>query len=164
MSLRADVASAYRPVTYSQLTPSSTSDRIDQHLHDASGYTAEAGAKGKVADWLDFDLTLYHLFYGDRVGTMMLQNEDGTFYRYQTNLGNSVHDGIEAYFEACPFASSASEVRSLRFFSAVGITRARYQDYNYTKEVSGQLQEISLTGNRVEYAPQEVIRFGASWS
>lgn len=39
---------AYRPVTFSELSPSATTETIDPNLKDASGFNADCGFRGTL--------------------------------------------------------------------------------------------------------------------
>ncbi|TAF51070.1 MAG: TonB-dependent receptor, partial [Sphingobacteriia bacterium] len=91
----ANAAQAYRPIQFAQLQAAPTTDIIDPNLTDSKGYTLEAGYRGKHKNWLHFDVSFYHMVYGDRVGTLAQSN--GT--RLVTNVGNSEAYGVEGFVQ-----------------------------------------------------------------
>ena len=163
LSIHANISSAYRPVTYAQLTTSVPGDMIDPDLKDASGYSAEIGLRGKIGSWVEFDVNVFRMLYGNKVGALTLEKSPGVFYKYQTNLGNSIHHGVEFFTEIKPFTAAGDAFENLSVFTSLTFTDARYSGYSYTKEVSGKLQQITISGNKVEYAPSWIIRSGLSW-
>ena len=68
---------------------------IDQDLKDAKGYNADLGYRGKIKNYLFFDAGIYYLQYNNRIGTIVQQRTDGSFYNYRTNVGNSSSKGFE---------------------------------------------------------------------
>src|SRR5262249_3142464 len=66
--LYANVSQAYRPILYSSLTPLGSVARISPDLHSSRGANADLGWRGFVADAIKFDLGVFYLWYGDRIG------------------------------------------------------------------------------------------------
>lgn len=69
-NIYANYSLAYRPVTFSELTPSATTEVIDPNLKDASGFNADLGYRGTVKDFLSFDVGVFYLNYDNRIGTV----------------------------------------------------------------------------------------------
>ncbi|HEX5385822.1 MAG TPA: TonB-dependent receptor [Gemmatimonadales bacterium] len=143
-SLYGSISRSYRPIEYSSLTPFATVSRIDPNLHDASGMTADLGWRGTLGSLLRFDVGLFRIEYGDRIGLVSATDPDGTPFTLRTNVATSVHRGVESYIELSPIAE-------LSLFDAFAFTDARY--------VEGE-----FAGNRVEYAPKYVNRVGARYA
>ena len=118
----ANFSQAYRPVLYSELTPSATTDIIDPELKDASGYNLDFGYRGRIKEHLNFDVGGFMLEYNDRIGTYDL---DGTPFR--TNVGTSLSTGLEAYVEIDPVRMMfpASRWGAFRLFASVAIDQRR---------------------------------------
>jgi Fe(3+) dicitrate transport protein len=159
----ANITQAYRPIQFGDLTLPPGSDLIDPELKDASGYNADIGYRGKVKDWLTFDLSLYYLRYHDRIGNLTRQNAAGAFYNYRTNVGNSSSKGTELLVEVRPLRlfRSTGKKFDLHYFSSYALTDAIYGDYQVTKRgSSGELESFNLKGQKVEYAPRHILRTG----
>ena len=150
-SVYANVTQAYRPVDYAAVTPLGGVSRIDPHLKDAHGTTADLGVRGTLAgDRVRFDLGVFRLAYDDRVGLVTRTAPDGTVLTERTNVANSVHQGLESYVEATPLAARAPDGTlrgAVTVFNALALTDAHY--------TTG-----AFRGNRVEYAPRTVERVG----
>jgi Fe(3+) dicitrate transport protein len=147
----------YRPVTFSELTPSATADVIDPELKDASGYNADFGFRGSIKQQLlKFDVGVFRLFYNNRIGTITLNNAP-----YKTNIGASVSQGIESFVEL-------DVMRLFPQFTALGIslfTNYAYVDARYTRwDNPATINDPSknLAGKRVENAPEHILRSGLS--
>ncbi|MBK7469166.1 MAG: TonB-dependent receptor [Saprospiraceae bacterium] len=50
-NIYANISQAYRPILFSDLTPPSAVDIIDENLKDAKGYNAEIGYRGLLSDF-----------------------------------------------------------------------------------------------------------------
>jgi Fe(3+) dicitrate transport protein len=160
----ANFSEAYRPVLISDLTPPATTDVIDPNLRDAKGFNFDVGYRGKVGNYLNFDVDYFFLNYDDRIGTLT-QGSAGNFFQFRTNLGKSVSKGFEAYIEFDPFAAFIQNVKygSLSLFASLAHVNASYRDFQVASVVNGQLTTTNLAGKRVENAPRSINRFGATY-
>ena len=151
--LYGSVARSYRPIDYSSLTPFASVSRIDPNLRDPNGYSTDVGWRGRLAgSAVAFDVGVFRIGYGDRIGLVSGVDPDGTPFTLRTNTGNSVHRGVEAYLEIHPLTLlGGSSIGDLSVFDAFAYTDAKY--------VNGEFD-----GNRVEYAPEFVNRVGLTYA
>jgi Fe(3+) dicitrate transport protein len=158
MNLYMNASQAYRPVTYGDLTPSSTTDVIDPTLKDASGYNAELGFRGTHKSWLNFDAGLFYLMYDNRIGVVQ---RDG--FNFKTNIGTSESKGVEVYLEFDPIKMLVAQPRygSLSLFVSGTIMDARYTRWDNPAIVDDPLK--SIENKRVEYAPKNTWRSGITY-
>lgn len=154
-NLYANFSQSYRPVTYSELTPSSTTDIIDPNLKDANGYNADLGFRGALKDFLRFDVGVFYLNYNNRIGTVL---QDKVPFR--TNIGTSVSRGVESFVEIDPLSllSHDSKIGHLRLFVSYAFVDAKYTRWN-NPAIAGDPTK-SIEGKRVENAPQQIGRYG----
>lgn len=163
----ANITQAYRPVQFADLTAPPTTDVIDQNLEDAKGYNADLGFRGKVKTWLFFDAGVYYLRYNNRIGSIVQQRVDGSFYNYRTNVGNSSSKGFEGMFEINPVQAFSKKISKadLSVFASYSYTDARYGHFKViTKSSTNQLVETNLKNKKVENAPEHIIRTGITFS
>ena len=152
--LYGSVARSYRPIDYSSITPFATVSRIDPNLKDPKGYTEDLGWRGRLAgSAVGFDVGVFRIHYGDRIGLVSGADPDGTPFTLRTNVGTSVHRGVEAYVEVHPFTllGSGAGLGDVSLFDAFAYTDAKYVDGEFS-------------GNRVEYAPRLVNRVGVTYA
>lgn len=156
---------AYRPVLISDLTPPATTDVIDPELKDAKGYNLDIGYRGKVSNYLNFDIDYFNLNYNNRIGTIT-QITDGRSFQYRTNLGRSVSKGFESYIEFDPVSAfmSSPKAGNLSLFASLAFIDATYRDFKTTSVTNGQITTGNLAGNLVENAPAQIHRFGATYA
>ena len=154
-NIYANFSEAYRPVTFSELTPAATTDIIDPNLKDASGYNADLGFRGSLLNSaLKFDVGVFQLFYDNRVGTISIDNTP-----YRTNIGASLSQGIESYVEL-------DILKLMPQFSNLGLSvfgNYSFIDARYTRWDNPALvndPNLTLVGKRVENAPQHMLRTG----
>jgi Fe(3+) dicitrate transport protein len=149
---------AYRPVTFSELTPSATTEIIDPNLKDASGFNADFGYRGTVKDYLSFDVGVFYLHYDNRIGTL---TQNGA--PFKTNIGTSVSQGVESYIEidVVKIFTEKSKVGSISVFASNSFIDAKYVKWNNPAIANDQAK--SIENKRVENAPQYIHRFGATY-
>ena len=161
-----NISQAYRPVLISDLTPPATTDIIDENLQDARGYNFDFGYRGKVGNYLNFDVDYFYLNYNNRIGTITQTNTDNQLYQFRTNLGRSISQGFEGYIEFDPVTAffKKSRIGYLSIFAAIAYIDATYRDFKTTSVVNGQVIEGNLSDKRVENAPRKINRFGVTYN
>lgn len=148
--LYASYAQAYRPIQFANLQAPPTTDVVDPDLEDSKGYNIDLGYRGKLKDYLQFDLSGYILQYNNRIGTITVAGTPS--YRLITNVGNSTSKGLELYAEFNAFrAFSKKKNADIILFASYGYTDARY---------SSDHKDASTKGKRLENAPQQILRSG----
>lgn len=158
-NIYANYSLAYRPVTFSELTPSATTEIIDPNLKDASGYNADLGYRGTVNNYLSFDIGVFLLHYNNRIGII---SQNGV--PFKTNIGTSESKGVESYIEINPFRifTENSKIGTLSFFASNAFINAKYIQWN--NPAVAQNPATSIENNRVENAPKFIHRFGATYN
>lgn len=147
----ANFSQAYRPIQFANLQAPPTTDIIDPDLKDARGFNVDIGYRGKVKNYLQFDVSGYYLQYNNRIGTI---TPSGANYRLITNLESSKSKGLESYVEFNTMrAFSNLEHTDLILFSSYSYNDARY---------SGNNKYAITKGKKVENAPKDILRAGIS--
>jgi len=144
----ANYSQAYRPIQFANLQAPPTTNVVDPELKDARGYNIDLGYRGKVNDYLQFDISGFYLEYNNRVGSI----PQGSVLLV-TNVGSSTSKGLESYIEANlmkAFASSSSPA-DLIVFGSYSFTDAKY---------GSDHKDASTKGKQVENAPRNIFRGG----
>lgn len=154
----ANYSRAFRPVTFSELTPSATTDVIDPNMKDASGFNADLGFRGSIKNYLSFDVSAFYLMYDNRIGTL---TRNGSVFR--TNIGTSVNKGIESYMEISPVKifTDSSKFGEVLLFSSNAWIDAQYVKWN-NPEIANEPSK-SINGKQVENAPRYIHRLGITY-
>jgi len=158
-NIYANFSQSFRPVTYSELTPSATTDVIDPNLKDARGYNMDFGFRGKFKHFLSFDVGGFYLNYDNRIGTTMQNN-----LPFRTNIGTSVSKGVESYVEIDPMRlfTQNSRLGYIRLFVSYAYVDAKYTHWNNPAIASDANR--SIENKRVENAPQTIARYGLTYA
>lgn len=144
-----NISQAYRPIQFANLQAPPTTDVVDPDLKDAKGYNIDLGYRGKVKNFLQFDVSGFYLQYNNRVGTI---TPTGATYRLITNVGASTSKGFEGYVEFNPIrAFTKSQHTDVIVFVSYGYTDAKY---------SGDHKDANTKGKKVENAPANIFRGG----
>jgi Fe(3+) dicitrate transport protein len=147
-----NITQAYRPIQFANLQAPPTTDVVDPDLEDAKGYNIDLGYRGKIKDFLNFDISGYYLQYNNRIGTVTVSATPS--YRLITNVGSSTSKGAETYVEFNPVRAFIKNTKSdLILFGSYAYTHARY---------SGDHKDASTKGKKVENAPEHIFRGGIS--
>lgn len=154
----ANASTSYRPVMFADITPSATTEVIDENLQDASAMNADLGFRGSVKG-LAYDLGVFYLQYDNRIGRI---TENGI--NYVRNLGTTETMGAEIYVEWNPFRQFNLSERTgdLEFFVSSAILQAEYTRWD--NPAADANPALSIVGNKVENAPEQVHRAGVSYS
>jgi len=149
----ANFTQAYRPIQFANLQAPPTTDIIDQNLKDAKGYNLDLGYRGKVKNYLQFDVSSFYLQYNNRVGTI---TPTGTTTRFVTNVGASTSKGIESFVEFSPVKA---------FTNKQDIDVSVFSSYSYTDATySGNHKDANTKGKKVENAPTNIFRGGLNFT
>lgn len=152
----ANFSQGFRPVLFSELTPSATTDVIDPNLKDASGYNLDFGFRGSlVKNALKFDVGAFRLFYDNRIGTISMNGNP-----FRTNIGASMSQGIESYVELEILRLINPEITkvALSGFVNYAFVDARYTRWDNPAAINNPA--LNLVDNKVENAPNHILRAG----
>lgn len=145
-----NITQAYRPIQFANLLAPPTTDVVDQDLSDSKGFNIDLGYRGKVKNYLQFDVSVYYLQYNNRIGTITVSGAPS--YRLITNVGSSHSKGIENYIEFNPWKAFTKNTKAdIIVFGSYGYTYARYGNDH---------KEAATKGKKVENAPTHIFRGG----
>lgn len=144
-SVYGSISQAYRPVIFKDIIPTSTFEFTDRNVKDAYGYNAELGVRGN-AHRFTWDISAFMLRYNNRLGNYVSKDAMGNLVVYKTNVGNSLHRGLECYIE---YHNTLFGEINYSLYTSTSFMQARY--------ISGSVKvgndNVSIAGNDVESAP-----------
>lgn len=156
-NLYANYSQAFRPILYSELTPSATTDVIDQNLKDINGYNVDFGWRGTIKNFLSFDIGAFYMFYDNRIGTINVNNTP-----FRTNIGASESKGIEAFAELEPIKMiNNNSKHQLSLFASYAYIDAKYVKWENPALVKDPNK--TLVGKSVENASSFIARYGLTY-
>lgn len=147
-----NISQAYRATLFNDNWRPDPTIVVDPNLKDMTGYVFDYGWRGTHGDWLHFDLGGFYLKYGNRLGLLTRSDGAGQTVSIWTNVSDSRNVGVETFAEADLLrAAGVPEARgSLSLFSSIAWINSRY--------LGG-----SVRGNRVELAPEAIVRAGLTY-
>lgn len=155
--LYANASQAFRPMTFSELTPAATTDVIDPNLKDSESLNIDLGVRGSWKNYLHYDVGVYQMNIQDRIGNYTLNGA-----KYVTNIGNSMSKGVEAYVEGNVLGNwKEGKYGSLQPFVSIAYNEAVYTSWNDPTVVAGSASD--RTNKNVENAPRRIQRYGLTY-
>ncbi len=155
-----NLSQAYRPYIYANVTPADQLGVIDPNLKDTRGYDADFGYRGRIKAIFSYDINLFYVYYGNKVGNLTETNSSNAPFLYTTNIGNAVAKGVEAYTNVSLIRSFDNNTNyDIRLFSSLAYNHARYTSGSITQ--AGK--NVSLTGNYAEGTPDWIERAGLTF-
>ncbi|NJB84936.1 Fe(3+) dicitrate transport protein [Lewinella marina] len=159
----ANVSENYRSVTFNDIRTVNPSFQIDPNIRDESGYTLDAGLRGRKGRW-SYTANTFAIRYGNRLGEVLTPEvrtnadgqevETGRIVRRRGNIGAAFLYGLESLVEwrllDPATAADGSQPYALTLFANTSLTDSRYTD----SEIAG------VAGNRVEFIPRLNLKTG----
>lgn len=151
-SLYTNTSQAYRATLFNDYWRPDPAIIVDPNLKDMTGHVSEFGWRGRHQNWLNFDIGGFYLKYHNRLGLLTRQNPQAQTISFWTNVSDSRNVGLESFVEAdlMRVAQVDDTKGSLLLFASVAQISTRY--------LGG-----SVRGNRVEFAPESIVRTGVTY-
>ncbi|MDO6519768.1 TonB-dependent receptor [Zobellia uliginosa] len=155
----------YRSVTFSDIRVVNPSFQVDPNISDEDGFTADFGARGRFKDVLSYDVSLYGLYYDNRLGEILKEETQvnaageevttGRLLRARGNIGTAFIYGLESFanWSLKETFFPQSEKVKLNYFANVAITKSEY--------LSSERNNVE--GNEVEFIPKVNLKTGLNF-
>jgi Fe(3+) dicitrate transport protein len=155
LELYGNISMNYRAVTFNDLRVNNSNIVIAPNLQDETGYNADIGFRGQHKDYLNFDWSIFHLGYNNKIASPLDYDDNGRAYRYRSNIGNAYIFGIESYTEMnwSKWIKSNPQHQFSTFLNAAFI-KGRYSE---------EIEESSIAGNKVELIPDVNLKTGVNY-
>lgn len=153
LEVYANFSQNYRSINFTDMQIVNPNLRIDPNLQDEKGFNADLGVKGLLGKALYYDLSIYGLFYNNRIGTTIMKDSLlFNTYQYRTNISKSLTVGFEGLVQV-------DWLRLLKS-SKKDISLATYINYSYANSKYISDNEL-FDGNYVELVPPVNYKIGA---
>lgn len=155
----------YRSVTFNDIRVVNPSFQVDENISDEDGFTADLGARGRVGDLLNYDVSVFGLLYDDRLGEVLKNEtrtnaqgelvETGRIVRFRGNIGTAFMYGLEGFAdlnlkELFPIEDDRLK---LNYFVNMALTESEYLSS----------EENNVEGNQVEFIPKVNVKTGLNF-
>ncbi len=142
----------YRAINFTDIRINNPNIVIDSAIRDEYGYTIELGFRGTVKKYWIFDLALFHIFYGDKIG---LAPKPGTTLKERTNIGDALNSGIEVFTEFDILGAVNQKAKhQLSIFANAAYIQAFYV----------RSKESNYINKQVEYVAPLILRSGIKFA
>lgn len=162
LEVYANYSQNYRAINFNDVRVNVGSLEVDPDIQDERGFNADLGVRGVVGRTFSYDVSLFHLSYEDRIGTVLRTEPNPKFnnlvdrtFRYRTNVADARIYGLESFAELDLYKAlvDPSGAKRLSVFSNLSLISAEYT----RSHVSG------LEGNEVELVPGVSFRGGLTF-
>jgi len=163
--LYANFSQNYRSVTFNDIRVVNPSFQVDPDINDEEGFTSDVGIRGRLKDFLSYDVSVFGLRYNDRIGETLRKEErvntqgeleeTGRLVRFRGNIGDAFIFGLETFAEwnlKNTFFSAAENYKLNAFVNAA-----------FTKSEYISSQEVNVEGNEVEFIPAVNLKTGLNF-
>lgn len=147
-----NISQNYRSITFSDMRISNPSFEIDPNMKDESGYSIDFGVRSEKTSLYNYDVSVFYLNYGNRIGEAFTSNARDQVFRRRSNIGQAVIMGIESYAEA-DFLGMA--LKKNKNWSGV-----LYGNFAFIKSEYVKSEVKAIEGNQVEYVPKINLKSG----
>jgi Fe(3+) dicitrate transport protein len=151
--LYGNISQNYRAINFTDLRIVNPNFIVDPDIRDEKGFTADAGMRGKVKEYLNYELTAFYLSYEDKIGQVLRADQPPLFndYRFRGNISDARTIGIEAFGEVS--LSNLINIKPIwNVYVNTSVTDARYVNS----------KDTSVDGKQVEMVPPFILRTGSS--
>ena len=157
-TLYANISQGFRPMTFSELVPSATTDVVNPNLTNSTSVNADLGMRGRWKNRLTYDVGVYQMNIANRIGSY---TQNGV--RYVTNIGSSRSRGVEVFVEANLLNQwKEGKFGNINLFVSFAYNESIYTSWNDPTVLSGSASD--RTNKRVENAPQRIARYGLNYT
>ncbi|MEM9647515.1 MAG: TonB-dependent receptor [Bacteroidota bacterium] len=163
--LYANFSQNYRSVTFNDIRVVNPSFQVDENISDEDGFTADMGARGRIGQLLNYDVSAFGLLYDDRLGEVLRNEtrvnaqgdlvETGRIVRFRGNIGTAFMYGLEGFADLSlkELLFAANEKLRLNYFANLALTNSEYLSSD----------ENNVEGNEVEFIPRVNLKTGLSF-
>jgi Fe(3+) dicitrate transport protein len=145
---------SYRPLLLRDLTPTDAFEEVDPSMRDASGYTAEAGWRGRSGRW-QWDVSAFSMRYNNRPGVVRLETDSAALRTFRTNIGDAMTNGMELMVNTDVVKTSSS---MLSVFLSGSYMRGIY----IRGAIVSAGTNVDLTNKEIEGVPRWMARSGVT--
>jgi len=151
IELYTNISQNYRSVTFNDIRVVSPTFIVDPDISDEEGYTADFGARGRLDDIVNYDVSGFGLLYNDRIGIIL----DDRANRVRKNIGKAFIYGLEMFgdINLLKVFKMGLKESKLNLFVNGAITESKYL----------QSEENNVQGKKVEFIPQLNLKTGLNF-
>jgi len=143
MELYGNISQNYRSVTFNDIRLTNASFEIDPDITDEKGWSADLGLRGGIKDKIRFDVSVFQLYYGNRIGEV--DAPKGAYViRRRGNLGAARIMGLESLIEAdlLKLMGRTADSWSSTIYSNLALTHSEWLESPRPDVIGKQLEYV----------------------
>ena len=141
----------FRSVTFADISIINPAYSIDPNISDEKGHTIDFGLRGELNEYLSFDMSLFNLYYNDRIGFIQKAYDDGSVKSEKGNVGNAHIFGVESLIDF--------NLNKILLMSSNNIFNF-YINSSFINSQYVESQRNGVEGNKVEFVPNINLKSG----
>ena len=141
----------FRSVTFADISIINPAYSIDPNISDEKGHTIDFGLRGELNEYLSFDMSLFNLYYNDRIGFIQKAYDDGSVKSEKGNVGNAHIYGLESLIDF--------NLNKILLMSRNNIFNF-YINSSFINSQYVESQRNGVEGNKVEFVPNINLKSG----
>ena len=141
----------FRSVTFADISIINPAYSIDPNISDEKGHTIDFGLRGELNEYLSFDMSLFNLYYNDRIGFIQKAYDDGSVKSEKGNVGNAHIYGVESLIDF--------NLNKILLMSSNNIFNF-YINSSFINSQYVESQRNGVEGNKVEFVPNINLKSG----
>ena len=141
----------FRSVTFADISIINPAYSIDPNISDEKGHTIDFGLRGELNEYLSFDMSLFNLYYNDRIGFIQKAYDDGSVKSEKGNVGNAHIYGVESLIDF--------NLNKILLMNSNNIFNF-YINSSFINSQYVESQRNGVEGNKVEFVPNINLKSG----
>lgn len=158
----ANISQNYRSVTFNDIRVVNPVFQVDPNITDEDGFTADLGLRGRLEEYVSFDVSAFALRYNNRIGEVLKAEErenaegeleeTGRIVRFRGNIGDAFIYGLETFAD---WNLKNTFLRGNDDLIAGVFINAAFTESEYLSS-----EQNNVEGNQVEFIPLVNLKTG----
>ena len=151
LEIYGNISQNYRSVTFADISIINPAYSIDPNISDEKGYTIDCGLRGLINEYVSYDLSIFNLYYNNRIGFIQKAYEDGSVKSEKGNVGNALIYGLESLIDFnLNKLLNLNKNNIFNFYINSSLINSEYVE----------TQRNGVLGNKVEFVPNINLKSG----
>ena len=150
-----NISQNYRSVTFTDISIVNPAFVINPNITDEKGYNLDFGIRGIYNKTISYDVSVFGLFYNNRIGFVQKAFPDGNVKSERGNVGNATIYGFESLVDVnLTKLLNINPTYGASFFANTSIIDSKYT----ASSING------ITGKKVEFVPKLNLKTGLKFT
>jgi len=150
-----NISQNYRSVTFTDISIVNPAFVINPNITDEKGYNLDFGIRGIYNKTISYDVSVFGLFYNNRIGFVQKAFPDGNVKSERGNVGNATIYGFESLVDVnLTKLLNINPTYGASFFANTSIIDSKYT----ASSING------IAGKKVEFVPKLNLKTGLKFT